>query len=104
MGLLRKTHRRHGVPQPHRQQPRRAGSRWRVCRLEQMESRHLLSVSIAPIQIGAVYFEDSSTSDQVGDLLEISFNGGGAGTQLAELRIDTDKLGDGLGLGDTFFD
>ena len=104
MGLLRKTHRRHGVPQPRRQQPRRAGSRWRVCRLEQMESRHLLSVSIAPIQIGAVYFEDSSTSDQVGDLLEISFNGGAAGTQLAELRIDTDKLGDGLGLGDTFFD
>ncbi len=104
MGLLRKTHRRHGVPQPRRQQPRRAGSPWRVCRLEQMESRHLLSVSIAPIQIGAVYFEDSSTSDQVGDLLEISFNGGAAGTQLAELRIDTDKLGDGLGLGDTFFD
>lgn len=57
-----------------------------------------------PIQIGAVYFEDSSTSDQVGDLLEITFNGGADGTQLAELRIDTDKLGDGLSIGDAFFD
>ena len=61
-------------------------------------------VSALPIQIGAVYFEDSSTSDQVGDLLEITFDGGAAGTRLAELRIDTDKLGDGLSIGDTFFD
>ncbi len=69
-----------------------------------MESRQLLSITVAPIQIGAVYFEDSSPADQVGDLLEITFNGGAAGTQLAQLRIDTDKLGDGLNMGDTFFD
>ncbi|NLF09787.1 MAG: hypothetical protein GX594_17680, partial [Pirellulaceae bacterium] len=68
-----------------------------------IEARHLLSVSPLPIQIGAVYFEDSSPSDQVGDLFEITFNGGAPGTQLTELRIDTDKLGDGLSLGDVFF-
>ena len=105
MGLLNKFHWGHGISRPHQKKTRRAaGSLWRLCRLEQMESRRLLSVSPEPIQIGAVYFEDSSTSDQVGDLLEITFSGGADGTKLAELQIDTDKLGDALGLGDTFFD
>ncbi len=78
--------------------------RWRRCRIEQMESRQLLSVTVPQIQIGAVYFEDSHPQDQVGDLFEITFNGGAAGTQLSELRIDTDKTGDGLTIGDCLFD
>ncbi|MBN2579059.1 MAG: carboxypeptidase regulatory-like domain-containing protein [Pirellulales bacterium] len=76
---------------------------WRRCRLEPLESRQMLSLTPA-IHLGAVYFEDSSTHDQVGDVIEISFNGGAPGTQLTELIIDTDKLGDGLSLGDCLFD
>ena len=56
------------------------------------------------MQIGAVYFEDADGQDLVGDLFEITFSGGAAGTQLSELTINTDKLGDGLTIGDTFFD
>ncbi|HEY4759222.1 MAG TPA: SdrD B-like domain-containing protein, partial [Thermoguttaceae bacterium] len=78
--------------------------RWRHCRIEKIESRQMLSITGPEIQIGAVYFEDAQGQDQVGDLLEITFSGGAAGTQLTELRIDTDKLGDGLTIGDTFFD
>ena len=40
----------------------------------------------------------------MGDLFEITFNGGAAGTQLTELKIDTDKMGDGLTIGDCLFD
>ena len=69
-----------------------------------MESRQLLSVTAPQIQIGAVYFEDANGQDQVGDLFEITFNGGAAGTQLSELKIDTDKMGDGLTIGDCLFD
>ena len=78
--------------------------RWHKCRIEQMESRQLLSVTAPQIQLGAVYFEDANGQDQVGDLFEITFNGGAAGTQLTELKIDTDKLGDGLTIGDCLFD
>ncbi|MBN1396226.1 MAG: hypothetical protein JW959_14480 [Pirellulales bacterium] len=104
MGLLRKTHRRHGASRPRRRDSRGAASSWRSCRFEQMESRHLLSISVAPIQIGIVYLEDSSTSDQIGDQFELTWNGGADNSQLTELTIETDKLGDGLGMGDAFFD
>ncbi len=98
VGLFHKTHRKHAISRPHR------NFLARLCRFEQMESRQLLSVTAAPIHLGAVYFEDSSPNDHVGDVFEITFNGGAAGTQLTELRINTDKLNDGLGMGDTFFD
>ncbi len=74
----------------------------RVCRFEQMEPRQLLSA--APIQIGAVYFEDSIGADTAGDVFEVTWSGGAAGTQLASLTIETDKLGDGIDAVDTFFD
>ena len=78
-----------------------AGSRFRICRFEQMESRQLLSVTIAPIHVATTYFEDSNdfdqssvlkgTNTQVADLFEVSFTGGADGTQLTQLRIDTDE-------------
>ncbi|MGQ9576313.1 MAG: SdrD B-like domain-containing protein [Thermoguttaceae bacterium] len=76
--------------------------RARTCRFEQVEPRQLLS--FAPIQIGAVYFEDATEDDQAGDVFEVTFNGGAPGTQLAELAIELDKLRDGLSLGDCLFD
>ncbi len=98
MGSFRRLHRKHAVSRPHR------SLLARLCRFEALESRQLLSVTAAPIHLGAVYFEDSSPNDHVGNVFEITFNGGAAGTQLTELRINTDKSGDGLGMGDTFFD
>lgn len=69
-----------------------------------MEPRQLLSAA-PPIQVGAVYFEDHvGHEDERGDLFEVTFTGGATGTQLAELRMETDKAGDGLSVGDCFFD
>ncbi len=87
----------------------------RICRFEQMETRRLLAISFAPIQIGSVYFEDGSGEDEVGDLFEVAFTGGAPGTQLTRLLFDTDKdrelgiddalpSGDVPTIGDTFFD
>lgn len=81
----------------------RPASPLRLCRFEEMERRQLLS--IAPIHVGVVYFEDNSGEDQAGgDRFEITWAGGAAGTQLTQLVIDTDKQGDGLDIGDVFFD
>ena len=74
----------------------------RRCRFEQIEHRLLLSA--APIEIGAVYFEDSVGADEAGDVFEITWTGGAPGTQLTSLVIDTDKLGDGRDAIDSFFD
>ena len=64
MGLFRKAHRKHVVPAPHRKKSHGAGSRFRICRFEQMESRQLLSATIAPIHVATTYFEDSNDYDQ----------------------------------------
>lgn len=70
-----------------------------------MEPRRLLAVDIAPIQVGAVYFEDAIGLDAHGDLIEVTWTGGAPGTQLTELVINTDKREDGqLSDGDPFFD
>ena len=72
------------------------------CRFEQMEVRQYLSAS--PIQVGVVYYENHDDNDAAGDTFTITFSGGAAGTQLTQLVIDTDKYGDGLTIGDVFFD
>ncbi len=72
--------------------------------VEKLERRQLMAADASPIQLGAVYFEDGTGEDQAGDTIEITFSGGAPGTQLTQLTIDTDKLGDGLTIGDVFFD
>ncbi|MFH1919177.1 MAG: SdrD B-like domain-containing protein [Planctomycetota bacterium] len=76
--------------------------RRRTCRFEQVEPRRLLSAD--PIRVGAVYFEEATGQDEAGDLIEITWTGGAPGTQLTSLVIETDKLGDGLTIGDVLFD
>jgi serine-aspartate repeat-containing protein C/D/E len=105
VGLFSLFHRKHAVSKPHHQGTRGARFGFRTCRIEQMESRQLLSVSAAPLKVATTYFEDSNDFDQssvlkgtttpVADLFEVSFTGGAAGSQLTQLRIDTDN---------TFFD
>jgi serine-aspartate repeat-containing protein C/D/E len=104
VGLFKIFHRAHKLLNPHGRAQRRRSSGRRLCRVEQMESRQLLAVLGPEIHLGMTYFEDSSPYDQVGDLFELTFSGGAAGTQLTELRINTDKVGDGLTIGDVFFD
>ncbi len=104
MGLLQNINAwRHAMRAP--EQPSQTSSRsrtGRICRFEQVEHRWLLSAS--PIQIGAVYFEDGIGADGSGDVFDVTWEGGAPGTQLVELTIETDKVGDGLGPIDTFFD
>jgi protocatechuate 3,4-dioxygenase beta subunit len=82
----------------------RNSTRYRAVRIERMEPRILLAADSDPLQIGAVYYEDASGIDEAGDVVEITYQGGAPGTQLVELVIETDKLGDGLTIGDVFFD
>jgi len=84
----------------------KAGRRiWRTCRFERMEPRTLLAADFPTIEVGAVYFEDGSGQDEVGDLIEVTFLGGAPGTELTQLGFNTDKRDDGqLSDGDPFFD
>jgi protocatechuate 3,4-dioxygenase beta subunit len=76
----------------------------RVCRFEEMEKRQLLAVTVAPIQLGVVYYEDADRNDVVGDTFTVTFNGGAQGTQMSKLVIDGDEKGDGMDGVDCFFD
>ncbi len=74
----------------------------RACRFETMEQRQLLSAD--PIRIGAYYRDAGNDTDVIPNTIEITWLGGAPGTQLSRIVIDTDKAGDGLTIGDTFFD
>ncbi len=74
---------------------------------EQMEPRQMLAGDgLAPPQVllGSVYFENDTGQDQEGDVIQVSFVGGAAGTTLDRLVIDGDKQGNGLSTGDVIFD
>jgi len=60
---------------------------------------------VAPqVLLGSVYFEEATGDDSQPDVIQVSFEGGAAGTTLNRLVIDGDKLSDGLSTGDIFFD
>ncbi|MGB7347302.1 MAG: SdrD B-like domain-containing protein [Pirellulaceae bacterium] len=91
---------------------RRSGSQAAVRRVmtpEKLEARQLLAAD--PIHVGVVYLEtDYLESDQDvgadsrGDRFILSFTGGAPDTELTELRITTDKDGDGITVGDPIYD
>ena len=79
----------------------------RSMRIESLESRRLMAAD--PIHVGVVYLETDYLEtdvgqDSQGDRFLVSFTGGAPGTKLTELRIRTDKFGDGISLGDPIFD
>ena len=89
-----------------RQKPKKTN---RPMRLENLENRRLMVAD--PIQIGLVYLEtdylesdQDMGSDSQGDRFLLSFNGGAPGTELRELRLTTDKDGDGISVGDPIYD
>ena len=76
---------------------------------ERLEPRRLLAAD--PLHIGIVYLEtDYLESDQDvggdsrGDRFILSFTGGAPDTELNEVRIRTDKDGDGISIGDPIYD
>ncbi|MEM1067592.1 MAG: SdrD B-like domain-containing protein [Planctomycetota bacterium] len=78
-------------------------------RAERLEARQLLAAD--PIHLGVVYLETDYLetdldvgSDSRGDRFIVSFTGGAPNTQLSELRIRTDKDGDGISVGDPIYD
>ena len=77
----------------------------RRCQLEELEPRRLFAVDVAPhVILGSVYFEEATGDDSKPDIIQVSFNGGAAGTTLNKLTINGDKRQDGLTDGDVFFD
>ena len=84
-------------------------SRRRTLAPEQLEVRRLLAAD--PIHVGVVYIETDYLetdqdvgSDSRGDRFILSFTGGAADTELSEIRIRTDKDGDGITVGDPIYD
>ncbi len=76
---------------------------------ERLEQRRLLAAD--PIHIGVVYLETDYLetdqdvgSDSRGDRFILSFTGGAPNTELSEVRIRTDKDGDGISVGDPIYD
>ncbi|MCC9609755.1 carboxypeptidase regulatory-like domain-containing protein [Blastopirellula sp. JC732] len=76
--------------------------------IETLEERRVFDAD--PIQVGATYTEeDASGGDDHGDTFHIKFDGGAAGTELKQVIIDGDQIGNfgnilGLSNGDVFFD
>ncbi|MEM6471114.1 MAG: SdrD B-like domain-containing protein, partial [Planctomycetota bacterium] len=93
-------------------QPKRqpiADPKRRVVVPQVLERRELLAAD--PIHVGVVYLEtdylesdNDVGSDSRGDRFLLTFNGGAEQTELRELRIVTDKFGDGISIGDPIFD
>ena len=67
-------------------------SKVRVTRFEQLEIRNPLTASPTPdIHLGAVYLDPASGDDQSPNVIQVSFQGGAAGTQLNQIIINGDK-------------
>jgi serine-aspartate repeat-containing protein C/D/E len=61
---------------------------WRRCRIEQMESRQMLSISVPLLELGGVYIETGKGDDLTGDAFAVAFTGGADGSKLTDLTID----------------
>ncbi|MCC9601882.1 carboxypeptidase regulatory-like domain-containing protein [Stieleria sp. JC731] len=81
----------------------------RPARPQVLERRELFAAD--PIHVGVVYLEtdylesdNDVGGDSKGDKFLLTFNGGADGTTLNQVRIRTDKDGDGISVGDPIFD
>jgi len=82
-----------------------APRRTRKFSIEALESRQLMAADVVPqVLLGSVYFEEATGDDSRPDVIQVTFEGGAAGTTLTKLVIDGDKDGLGLSTGDIFFD
>ncbi len=74
--------------------------RFRLCRFEQMEPRQLLSAAPPQIHFGSVFFDSAPGANTTPHTIQVTFQGGVAGTQLTQLIIDGSKNQLGLAVGD----
>jgi serine-aspartate repeat-containing protein C/D/E len=103
VGVLQKLSRvgRHWLGNYRLDDPHTSVNRVRACRYEEIESRQLMT---ADVHVGAVYYDPASGLDTVPNTIQISFDGGAAGTQLTHLVIDGSKDGGPLTFNDAIFD
>ena len=60
--------------------------RGRRCSLESLEERRYMAADLAPpVVLGSVYFEEATGDDSQPDVIQVSFEGGAAGTTLNSL-------------------
>jgi protocatechuate 3,4-dioxygenase beta subunit len=85
--------------------PKVRQARPRHCQVESLEPRRMMAGDLAPhVVLGSVYFEEATGDDSQPDIIQVSFEGGAAGTTLDRLVISGDKHHNGLAEGDVFFD
>ncbi len=79
--------------------------RVRLCRVEELESRRLMTAAdVAPIHVGITELDPDSADKSQPNTFQVTFQGGGAGTELTQLEIDGSKAGGPLSVGDVIFD
>ncbi len=85
---------------------KKARRRTRRCQVEELESRRLMSATPTTphVVLGSVYYEPATGDDTKPNIIDVTFQGGAAGTTLDSLTINGDKRLDGLSDGDIFFD
>lgn len=71
---------------------------------ETLEPRCLMAADVAPIEVAIVYAESDDGTDRIADEFYVTFRGGAPGTELREIRVNTDGDLDGLSRGDLIFD
>jgi hypothetical protein len=78
--------------------------RVRLCRIEELEIRRLMTAdSVAPIHVGITELDPDSASKSQPNTFQVTFQGGGTGTELTQLEIDGSKAGGQLSVGDVIF-
>jgi hypothetical protein len=78
--------------------------RTRRLRFEEMESRRMMAADLVDLHVGSVYYEQAGGDDAQANILQFTFEGGAAGSQLTRIIIDGDKDGQGMSSGDIFFE
>ena len=74
----------------------------RLSKFELLEQRCLLTADL--LNLGVIYHERDLGSDQTGDTLEVTFNGGAQSSELTRLIINSDHDQLGFGSADVIFD
>src|SRR5262249_13849520 len=81
--------------------PHATVNRLRICRIEEIESRQMMA---ADLHVRAVYYDPASGLDHDPNTIQITFEGGAAGTELTHLVIDGKKDPGSLTFNDAIFD
>ncbi len=77
----------------------------RICRVEQFEDRIAMNADPAPIHVGITELDPNSASKSQPNVFQLTFAGGGVGTELTQLQINGSKAGGGpLATGDVIFE